>query len=77
VRESIFWVGGDSVLNLDTSLLKTVRTRLKTERVKARHGNENDTVLCPDFRKFDMARHGTIKALDTVQNDTGTRHGTK
>jgi hypothetical protein len=35
------------------------------------------TVSCSDFRKFGTARHGMVKALDTVWNGTGTRHDTK
>jgi hypothetical protein len=51
-----------------------------------RHGTGTGTVLfrarvltvsCPAFRKFGMARHGTVKAIDTVRNDTGTRNGTE
>jgi hypothetical protein len=35
------------------------------------------TMSCPAFRKFGTARHDTVKAIDTVRNDTGTRHGTE
>jgi hypothetical protein len=35
------------------------------------------TVSCPAFRKFGTVRHGMVKALDTAQNGTGTRHGTE
>jgi hypothetical protein len=51
-----------------------------------RHGTGMETVLfharvltvsCPAFRKFGTARHDMVKALNTAQNGTGTRHGTE
>jgi hypothetical protein len=60
----------------------TERYKHGWKRNGLRHGTGTGTVLfrvrvltvsCPDFRKFDTARHGMVKALDTAQNRTG--HG--
>jgi hypothetical protein len=81
------WAPVTSVLNLDTPWPEMVeRYEHSWKRNGLRHGTGTGTVLfcvrfltvsCPAFRNFGTVRHGMVKALDTTQNDTGTRHGTE